>query len=186
MSDLNLIGVEDGSFDAFTKENNKKTILSAIQTYNYNIVAVELRYIIVDGTDATEKLLDMLTELHFEVLLLGGITFAGFNVIDIAKIYDETRKPIIVFIKEKPNMASVKDALIKHFPDWRHRWKAIENLGEIFDGITKEGCPPIYYESVGINPGRALNVLRKSSRLSKIPEQIRLAGLIAKAVSKAE
>ena len=61
MSDLNLIGVEDGSFDAFTKENNKKTILSAIQTYNYNIVAVELRYIIVDGTDATEKLLDMLT-----------------------------------------------------------------------------------------------------------------------------
>ena len=185
MNKISLVGVEDGSFDAFDRESNDKTLLSMVQMYESVITGLELRYVKVDGLDATEKLLNMLTGINSKAILLGGVSFAGFNVIDAKLVNNETGIPLIVFSGKKPNMASVKDALIRHFPDWRERLRIIESLGNIYSATIKKWSQPIYFEAIGISPENALEILNMSIIVSRVPEPIRVAGLIAKGLFRA-
>ena len=48
---------------------------------------VQLRRILVDGLDATDALLNMLSGLEVNAIILGGVTFGGFNVADVERTY---------------------------------------------------------------------------------------------------
>ena len=53
-----------------------------------------------DGTDATERLASMITESRnygqLRVVMLNGVTFGGFNVVDIVELHRRTQLPVIV------------------------------------------------------------------------------------------
>jgi endonuclease V-like protein UPF0215 family len=148
----------------------------------YVIQGVRLARITVDGLDATDELLNSLGSWELDALILGGATFAGFNVVDVQLIKRETRTPVIVFSRESPDLDATKDALRKHFPDWVERWSRYEALGEIHE--LKIGIyPPIYYEKMGCSRGFAEDVLREQAVSCGTPECVRVADLIAKGVT---
>ncbi len=139
----------------------------------------------VDGLDATDKLLSMIRGLEVDAIILGGITFGGFNVIDPRIIHDETGVPIIVYSGVKPDNDAVLAALMKHFPDWERRWRIIGGLGEIHSTrVFREG-QEIYFEVIGCSPGWAEKVLKDSAMISRIPEPVRVAGLVARGLTRA-
>jgi endonuclease V-like protein UPF0215 family len=182
---FHLFGVEDGSFGVFHREAPSSTFLCGV-LMEYDLVTdVRLARICVDGFDATEKLLNILDGLLADAIVLGGITFAGFNMVDPRKIFQKSDIPVIVYSGKKPDNEEMLQALTNNFHDWQERWKVVAGLGPIHSATTYDGEPPVYFEVVGGSPEWAEKVLRRSALISRIPEPVRVAGLIARGLSPA-
>ena len=182
MSLLDIVGVEDGGFVAFRP--NQITLLCAVEMFGGIVKAVKLGQVTVDGMDATETIINMLVNIRCDALILGGVSFAGFNVVDVARIQKNLGVPVIAYSGEKPDSTSVLFALKAHFKDWEDRWTPIERLGEVYSTVTKLGLPPVFYEVVGESSEWAEKVLKESATLTRIPEPVRVAGLIARGLTR--
>jgi hypothetical protein len=140
----------------------------------------------VDGFDAAGKIASMiLNSPHYKqlrVIMLNGITFAGFNVVNIKKLNMKTRLPVIAVTREKPNFAEIHEAL-KNLPKSEERWKAMLNAGEILEVRTNRRDEKIYMQISGVFEEDARKILQLTSTRSNIPEALRVAHLIASGIS---
>ncbi len=88
----------------------------------------------VDGLDATNKISDMIrTSPYYQqlrVIMLNGTICAGFNTVNLKKLFELTGLPIISITKEKPDINYLK-LILRTLPQWMKRWKDIEEAGEI-------------------------------------------------------
>jgi hypothetical protein len=175
-----VVGVEDGGFK---KGITPKAILAMVLFKELKIEDVKVVKITVDGLDATEKLAKILSKWEFEAVILAGVSFAGFNVIDPTIINEDFGKPVIVISRTKPDNKAVKRALQRHFKDWRIRWSVFEKLGLIHKVIVSASEPPVYVETVGAPIKWAGELIRAFSVCSRIPEPIRAARLVARGLS---
>ncbi len=178
--DLSVVGVEDGSFQ---KGLTPKTFLAAVLFKGTRIEDIKVEKITVDGFDATEIFSKILMNWMFEVVMLAGISFAGFNVIDPFLIYEKFMKPVIVVTRNKPDNKAVKKALQRHFADWKLRWKAFAKLHGFNQVIILADKLPLYFNVVGASVEWAANVIRALSICGRIPEPLRVARLIARGIS---
>lgn len=175
-----IVGVEDGSFQ---KGVTRKALLAIVLLRQANIEDVKITEITVDGLDATEKLVKILKELKFDAILLAGVSYAGFNIIDPMVIYAKFEKPVIIVARTKPNNRAVKRALRRHFEDWKTRWKVFQQLGPVHEIVIKKEEAPIYVETVGAKVKWASNITRSLCFCGRTPEPIRVARLIARGLS---
>jgi hypothetical protein len=120
---------------------------------------------------------------EIRVIVLDGVTFAGFNVVDINELFSTLNLPVISVVREKPDLENIKNAL-KNLPDFEVRWQAMENAGELFTVETKEGENPVYMHTAGILREDAEKVMRVTSTHSLIPEALRVAHIIASGLSR--
>jgi len=182
LSSLSLVGVEDGGFKAF--QSGQSTLLCAVLMKENRVEAIRLGKVTVDGRDATDVLLGMLVNIRCDAVILGGVSFAGFNIIDGTRVHDELGVPVIVYSGEKPDSASVLAALKAHFADWSERWAPIERLGEVYSLVTREGYPPVFFEVVGESRDWCEEVMRSSASLTRAPEPVRVAGIVARGLTR--
>ena len=135
-----------------------------------------------DGMNATERLVEMIKETrHFRQLravLLDGITFAGFNVIDIRRLCRETMLPVIVTMRKMPDFEKIRRALT-HLAQGEQRWDLILRAGRIVRVVTRDPERPIYIQFAGLREEDAVWIVKLSSTRSNIPEPVRVAHLIA-------
>jgi len=183
---VKVIGVEDGGFPSPRPPGARhgNGLLLCVLMNGPWIEAVQMRTITVDGTDATARLLEMLNEFTYDAILLGGISFAGFNLIDPNKVYAVVNKPVVVVSKERPDNIAVKRALVCHFEDWATRWEIIEKLGVIHEVSSMPGEAPIYIEVIGAEVSWAQKLIRNLSYHCRIPEPVRVARLIARGLTR--
>ena len=120
---------------------------------------------------------------QLRVIMLSGITFAGFNVADIKELYNKTNLPVIALTRDPPKMEEIKQAL-ENLPEKEKRWKAILNAGEIIEVQTREGEEPIYMQIAGLERRDAEKIVRITSTRSSIPEPLRVAHIIASGLTK--
>jgi endonuclease V-like protein UPF0215 family len=182
--ELAVIGVDDGAFIP-NRQLKQRTILVAVLFRDRSIRAVRIGRIEVDGNDALEVLRSTIKNLKFHVILLSGISFAGFNLIDIAKLAQQTRRPVIAVTGSEPENRAVEHALRAHFADWKERLKVVNAAGRIFRIRTAAEEPPLYFEVKGASRSFAERILRSYSYVSRLPEPIRVAGMLAKGLSRA-
>ena len=182
MSTQRLIGVEDGSFRVF--QPGQSTLLCAVLMVGDRIDEVRFGRVAVDGRDATDVLLRMLVNIRCDCLILGGVSFAGFNVIDATRLHEELGIPVIVYSGKKPNSQSVLAALKAHFADWEERWAPVERLGDVYSLVTRMGYPPVFFEVVGESRDWCEGVLRASAQLTRAPEPLRVAGIVARGLTR--
>ena len=181
---LRILGVEDGSFRSFQNNREQRAILCGVIYQSGSIENIRITRITIDGTDSTNALLDWLRVAQVECIILGGITFAGFNVMNARKVHDETGLPVVVYSGVKPDNESMRNALKKHFGDWRTRWAIVKALGKVHCTRNFQGEPPVYFEVVGESPEWAESLLHECALVSRIPEPVRVAGLIARGISR--
>lgn len=180
--DLRIIGVDDGTFSG-RKGTGRRAVLVALLFENARILAVRIGLIQVDGRDATQVLTSLLREMKFDVVMLSGISFAGFNLIDISKLARLTRKPVIAIIGEKPDNAAVNRALRKHFSDWRERWRIVQSAGRLYAFRPLASEPELFFEVKGASPAFAKKTIRSAAIISRLPEPVRVAGIVARGLS---
>lgn len=182
---LRVFGVEGGSFEAFSAGEKGICYLCGVDMESSRIMAIKIVKIKVDGLDATEKLLNMVNSFEGNAIILGGITFAGFNIVDIKRVHQETGIPVIVYSGKKPDNNSVLNALKAHFKDWEIRWNIIKKAGPIYSSIPYPKEPPVYFEVIGNTKKWAEKILVSSAMVSRIPEPVRVAGIVARGLSPA-
>jgi len=90
------------------------------------------------------------------------------------------KAPVIVVIGSRPDNRAVKRALSRHFPDWKERWDLIRSLGPLHMTRIVAGEGPVYFERFGCSTRDAQMILKRWAFVSRIPEPLRVAGIIAR------
>jgi len=178
--EIRVLGIDDGAFTPHSKE--QVDVVGVVFRGGYWVDGFMHTRVQVDGMDATEKLAQMIAESpHYEqlrVIMLNGVTLAGFNVVDIAELNEKVKLPIIAVTRDKPSFDDIRKAL-QHLPQTEERWKAIEKAGRVIEVYTREGEEPVYMHAVGISLEMAKRILRNTSTRSNIPEPLRVAHIVA-------
>jgi endonuclease V-like protein UPF0215 family len=184
--EVRVVGVDDGPF---TPHRGHAPVIGVIFRGGYWLDGVLSTRIKVDGFDATDKIATMITSSgHYRqvrVIMLDGITFGGFNVVDIKRLSSITNLPVIVVTRDKPDFRQIHAAL-KNLTKSADRWKTVQNAGHIFEVQTRSGCDNVYMEISGIPKDEAREILQLTSTRSNVPEALRVAHLIASGVSRAQ
>jgi endonuclease V-like protein UPF0215 family len=174
------IGIDDGPFPPKTDDRVRYAPLIAAWLKGPHLQKVRTDWITVDGLDATRKAQLLLKGSQHVPVLLSGVTFGGFNLIDPWKIQKTTKAPVIVVIGSRPDNRAVKRALSRHFPDWKDRWDLIRSLGPLHKVRTIPNEGPVFFERFGCSTRDADLILRGSAMVSRVPEPLRVAGILAR------
>ena len=182
--EIRILGVDDGVFTPHS--SGKALVVGIVFRGGYWLDGVMHTHVVIDGFDATEKISTMVTSSphhkQLRVIMLNGITFAGFNVVDIRALSVETRLPVIAVTSEKPDLATIRKA-IENLPRTEDRWISILAAGEGFEVFTRNSKESIFLHVAGLPIGEAERIVRLSSTRGKIPEALRVAHLIASGIS---
>jgi uncharacterized protein len=179
---LRIVGVDDGAIPAIRRPK-QFALLVAILFQDSTISNVKLGRIEVDGRDANRVLNSLLKNLRFDVVMLSGISFGGFNLVDIHQLSRSTRKPVIAISREKPDNPAVLRALRKHFSDWEERWRMVRNAGRLYAFKPLSQEPELYFEVKGAAPSFAKKAIASAAIISRLPEPVRVAGILARGLS---
>ncbi|MDW5551278.1 DUF99 family protein [Methanosarcina sp.] len=173
--EIRILGIDDSALF-----NEKVMIVGAVFRGGNWIDGVLRSEITKDGLDATEVICRMIKKSkHYgqiRTVILDGITYGGFNVVDIQMLYRETGIPVVVVMRSYPDFEKIKSAL-KYFSDGDERLMIIKRAGKI-ERISGEKSP-IYIQRAGIGIETVKKIIRLTSIRSNIPEPLRVAHLIA-------
>jgi len=181
--EIRVIGIDDGPF---TPHRGYAPVVGVVFRGGYWLDGVLSTRVKVDGFDATERIAEMIVGSphhgQVRVVMLDGVTFGGFNVVDIIRLHDLTGLPVIVVTRDKPDFRMIRAAL-KNLPKSGERWKAVQNAGPVFDVQTRG--KRVYVEAYGVRSTDACRIVQLTSTRSGIPEALRVAHLIASGVTQA-
>jgi len=178
--EIRVLGIDDGMFIPHSKE--RVDVVGVVFRGGYWLDGFMHTQVQVDGMDATRKLTQMIIESphcqQLRVVMLNGVTLGGFNIVDIAQLYEKTGLPVIAVTRDHPDFEGIRKALC-NLPQMEARWKAIEKAGRIQRVCTRKGEDPIYAHAVGISKETAERIMKSTSTRSNIPEPLRVAHIIA-------
>lgn len=180
------IGIDDGPFPPKTDDNVRYAPLIAVWLKGSHLQQFRADWITVDGLDATRRAQLLLRDSRHIPVLLSGVTFGGFNLISPWKIHKLTKAPVIVVIGSRPDNRAVKRALSRHFSDWRERWNLVKSLGPLHHVRTMAGEGPVFFERFGCSTREARLILKSWAFVSRVPEPLRVAGILARGLFSRE
>lgn len=185
--EIRILGIDDGKFVPHSK--NQAVVVGVIYRGGYWLEGVMSTHITVDGFDSTSRLSSMITSSpHYRqirIVFLNGVTFAGFNVVDIKELNANTRLPVVAVTQKKPNLSKVHLA-VNILSRSDERWQAILNAGDIFAIKAQRGNKQVYVEVAGIPIEIAEKIIMLTSTRSNIPEALRVAHIVASGISSVE
>ena len=169
-----VIGFDDAPFDRGHR--------GAVTVVGAAFAAPRLEGVLItrvrrDGADATRRLRDLIAEsrfaAHSQLIMLQGIAFAGFNVVDIHALHAALAIPVLVVARRRPNLVAIRQALLQSVRGGRRKWRLIEQAGAM------EAAGGIWVQRAGIGLAAAEKVIARFAVNSLIPEPLRTAHLIA-------
>lgn len=181
-SEIRVLGVDDGQFVPHAK--GRVIIVGVVFRGGSWLEGVMHSDIAIDGLDATEQIASMINSSphckQLRVVMLNGITFGGFNLVDIKKLNLATKLPIIALTDDKPDLDAIHSAL-NNLPKPDERWNRVLAAGEITSASSRG--KKIYIGLSGISKADAQEIVDLTSTRSSLPEPLRVAHLIASGVS---
>lgn len=176
--ELRVLGIDDSHFE---QGDDTCLIIGALYRSSHGqngyVESVLSTNIEIDGEDATQKLAELVnsSKSRPNAIMLQGITFAGFNVVDIVEISKLTNLPVITIMRRKPNYEEIKSAL-QNLSEPETRWNKIQAAGK----VHKAG--KIFYQAAGTGTDNAVQFINATTVHGNMPEPVRLAHVIASGV----
>lgn len=169
-----------GVSESFTKEVAQSIVAGVVMRGDYRIDGFGFCRPTLGGTDATELLLDLFRRLgrqDIRAWMLGGNIISWFNVVDIARIYAETKRPVVC-VTYNPS-EGIEKYLREYFPDkWQDRLEIINQLGERTEVVLSTGHST-YLTIAGLSIVRAKQLVNLFTIDGRVPEPIRIARMLA-------
>lgn len=182
--EIRVLGIDDSSFRFEDKEVIVVGVVMRGGSYLEGVIKTKAK---VDGKDGTKVVIELIKNTRhrkqLKVGLIDGVCIGGFNVIDIEKVYEKTKLPIITITRNKPNKEKIENALKKHFKDWKKRLEII-NKGNFIE--IKTTHKPIFIKFIGLNEKEVKEIIKLTTIRGALPEAIRIAHLIATAFVRGE
>ena len=181
---IRVLGIDDSPFKFGAGNALVVGVLVRLPSYLESVMKTE---VVVDGTDSTEKIIEMVSKSRYreqiKAILIDGIALAGFNLIDIEHTYAELEIPVLTITRDRPDLEKMKGALMKHFDDWKQRYALIARHG--LREIPTEH-KPLYASGLGLEWAEFEEIVRLSTVRGVGPEPLRMAHLIASALTRGE
>lgn len=181
---VRVLGIDDAPFDF---DDATVPVVGALMRGPTYLEAVLRTDVAVDGRDATDAIASMVADSrHVESLqavLLDGIAFGGFNVVDLHALHDRIGLPVVTVTRDAPDLDAMQATLRQRFDDWEDRWAPIAE-GEIRPVGTDHA--PVHVKAVGIDDGAVDDLVRSFTVRGRIPEPVRVAHLIAGGIATGE
>jgi endonuclease V-like protein UPF0215 family len=177
--EIRIIGWDDSSFEKGLKPQKVHLVGAIIRGGDYldGVLSTEVNY---DELDATDKISEAINKSRHKgqlrVIMTDGISFAGFNLVDIQELSKKTGLPVIVIQRKKPDIKEFLNAQ-KRFQDFEMRRKIVEKSGK-FHRFGK-----VWFQFSGLSEKECQEILSLSSKHSIVPEPIRIAHIIATGLS---
>ena len=129
-----------------------------------------------DGRNATAAVAALVRgsqfDGHVRAVVLNGIAFGGFNVVDIHALAAALARPVLVVARRAPRLALIRDALVR-LPGGARKWRLIEQAGPM------EPVRGVFVQRAGLSLVEARDLLAATTLHGNLPEPLRLAHLIA-------
>ncbi len=168
------IGIDDGPFDR--SKRGDVLVVGAVYRGGATFDGLLTTKVRKDGWNATDRLVSMLKQSKFHpqlhYIILDGIAFGGFNIVDIDKLHLETGLKVLVVVRKKPNLSALKRA-IDNLNKPEKRWHLIKKAGKIHH-LGKLHC-----QLKGMDIDETKELLKLTCTRSHVPEPLRAAHLIA-------
>ena len=178
--EIRIVGVDDCPF--VPRSHGKIDVIGIVFRGGYWIDGAMRTCIQVDGFDATEKIAKMINfSPHYKqlrVIMLDGITFAGFNVVDLRELFELTGLPVLALTREKAVMDDVKEGVMR-LKRWEERLQMIQNAGQMFNIEVRK--TQLHMQVAGIAKEDAEKIVMVTCTRGNIPEPLRVAHIIASA-----
>ena len=173
--EIRVLGVDDA---LFLFNDTHAIILGCVFSGGVRLEGVLSSKIEKDGLDATDAISQMvLSSPHsgqIRIIFLNGITFGGFNVVDIKRLFSLTGFPVVAVMRKHPDLPAFFSAL-SSMPSSKARISAAKAAGDI------KRFKNIYFQHYGISEESAIELLHVSATRSDIPEPLRVAHMLARA-----
>lgn len=177
---LRAVGFDDAPFDPARRGDVAIAGVVCAGTRFEGLVWGRVRR---DGWNATDALVGLLAggkflpQLH--LVLLDGIAFGGFNVVDLAALSGALRRPCVAVMRRPPDLAAVERA-VRNLPRPERRLELLRRAGPVHAGgaFTFQVC--------GAEPEATARALARLTDRGAVPEALRLAHLVAGAVRTGE
>lgn len=197
---MNTIGFDDGPFDRMRRGSVLLVGAVCSRTRLDGVVSGKIRR---DGNDSARVMIELIERSQFraalQVVLLQGIAVGGFNVVDVHRLSEALRLPVLIISRRKPDHAAVERALFSTDPPGRprvagarHKWQLIQAAGpmELLEPSRRAlrraaatGTAPrdqrLWIQRVGLSLAEARDVIHATTLHGNLPEPLRLAHLIA-------
>ncbi len=176
-----LLGIDDGPFEV--RAGAETPIVGVMMEGPDLVESVAVTRFPVDGDAATRFLADWVTGLRLHpalhAIVLGGITIAGLGVVDLDAFAAATAVPVIAVSRRDPREHRLESALVA------------AGLADRLEVIRR--TPPalaspggLYLACAGVSPDAAGVLVAACCGKARVPEPLRLAHLIARAIAAGE
>lgn len=174
-----MVGIDDGPF-----EGRRLVLVVGTLFARERLDGVLSTSVRRDGNNSTDKLIEMLGGARaypqLSAIFLQGIALGGFNVIDIQRLSRELERKVLVVARKKPNLTSIRRALLENVPGGRKKWLLIERAGPM------EPCARVWVQRAGLGLDEARALVTLHQRHGTLPEPLRVAHLVAGGIARGE
>jgi hypothetical protein len=177
-----------GIAESFRRELEKSVLAGIVMRSDFIIDGVGFNRITVGGMDATEGIVHLVESLHrddINLIMLNGCVISWFNIVDIQEVHERLRIPLICVTYEESE--GLEDHIAQHFEAHERdvRIKAYKGLGErvpvkLYDHYE------VLIRYLGIEKTEAEVVLKKFTAHGRVPEPLRVARIVARALLRAD
>ena len=176
-----VIGFDDAPF---TSDHRGDVLLVGAVYAGQRLEGVISGKVRRDGVNATREISRLVSKSRFipqlQLVMLQGIAFAGFNVVDIHAVYTALGVPVLVVMRRQPDLHTIERALLHKVRGGARKWRLIQRAGVI------EPAGKVCIQRVGINLAQARQVIERFTMSSDLPEPLRTAHLIAGGIQTGE
>lgn len=174
-SGIRVLGVDDAAFELSDKRTE---LIGVVYRGTQFIEDIKFSSVEVDGEDGSDAVIDLFRKCNntrqIKAILVDGIAFAGFNVVDLGKVAREVDLPVVAVTPNKPNREEFRDAMQRT----DNHTDAFERLDDPSTFDTSDG--KVYFQYAGCSEEKARNFVRYSLLQGLTPEPIRVAHLIGR------
>jgi len=184
MLHLNKKGIRVlGIAESFRKKGRHATLAGVVMRGDLIIDGIAFSTITLGGLDATEGVLKIFKKLDrtdINAIMLNGCVISLFNIIELDKIYEETKLPLVCVTYEESHGL---EKYLREFEDYEVRLNMYKKLGSRVS-IKLHTGKEIFVRFLGLSKRETIALLNKFTLQGSIPEPLKVARLTARAANE--
>lgn len=169
--------------ESFRQDSNKSILSGVVMRRDFVIDGFVFGSTTLDGDDSTESILKMYEDLKrpdISYVLISGLIISMYNIIDIKKIYESLKIPIIGVTYNESE--GIEEAIKHHFPNsFESKIKNYQKLGPR-KKIRLHTSSDVFIRKEGCEFSDVTHLLDELTLQGSFPEPLRVAQLLAKSL----
>lgn len=180
---VRFLGIDDSSFDF---KDEEASLIGVLYRGTEFIEQIKISQVDIDGGNADNAVLQIFNKVdnpgQVKAVLLDGISFGGFNIVDLEFLAEETEKPVIAVTSNRPDREEFLETMKRKDTLTPDKKEKFEKLNELERVELKHG--DVYIQYRGTDSATAQEIIESSTVKGLTPEPVRVAHLIGEEISE--